>query len=249
MFHYELHYWPTIQGRGEFVRLALEYAGAPYLDVARGDVANGGGEAALLKSLTRENLHTPPFAPPYLKTVDLTIGQTANILLYIGHHHALAPADEAGWLWTHQLQLTIADFVGEVHDTHHPIGAGLYYEDQRSEAARRAREFRSERTPRFFRYFERCIECNPSDSGLLVGDAVTYADLSLFQIIEGMRYAFPRLMKRTESGYPKLVALHDRIAREPRIAAYLASKRRIAFNEEGIFRHYAELDPAEPDSG
>jgi len=243
MFRYELHYWPTIQGRGEFVRLALEYVGVEYLDVARGHEASGGGEAALLEAMSSKNLHTPPFAPPYLKTVDLTIGQTANILLYLGHHHALAPSDEAGWLWTHQLQLTIADFVAEVHDTHHPIGAGLYYEDQRNEAARRAAEFRAERVPKYFRYFERCIDVNPAASGLLVGEAVTYADLSIFQIIEGMRYAFPRLMKRSQGGYPKLLALHDRIAREPRIAAYLASKRRIAFNEEGIFRHYPELDP------
>jgi glutathione S-transferase len=243
MFHYELHYWPTIQGRGEFVRLALEYAGVEYLDVARGDEASGGGESALVKSLSRDHVHTPPFAPPYLRTVDLTIGQTANILLYIGHHHALAPPDEAGWLWTHQLQLTVADFIVEVHDVHHPIGAGLYYEDQRNEAARRAKEFCTERASKYLGYFERCIGLNPARGGLLVGDRVTYADLSMFQIVEGMRYAFPRLMKRTEGSYPKLIALHDRIAREPRIAAYLASRRRIAFNEEGIFRHYPELDP------
>ena len=41
---YELHYWPRIQGRGEFVRLALEQAGAEYVDVARGPKSSGGGE-------------------------------------------------------------------------------------------------------------------------------------------------------------------------------------------------------------
>lgn len=240
---YELHYWPTIQGRGEFVRLALEYANVSYIDVAREDESNGGGERALLESMARDNLQHPPFAPPYLKTVDLMIGQTANILLYIGAHHSLAPPAEAGWLWTHQLQLTIADFVAEVHDTHHPLGAGLYYEDQRVEADRRAQDFRKSRAPKFLSYFERVVEHNPAASGLLVGDAVTYADLSMFQMIEGLRYAFPNLMKRIESDYPKLVALHDRIEREPRIAAYLGSKRRIAFNEDGIFRRYAQLDP------
>lgn len=241
MWHYELHYWPTIQGRGEFVRLALEYAGVEYLDVARKDESEGGGEEALAASIAHE--HHPPFAPPYVKSVDLTIGQTANILLYLGHHHRLAPPDEEGWLWVHQVQLTIADFVAETHDVHHPIAASLYYEDQRDEAVRRAQEFRERRAPKFLRYFERCIDVNPAGSGLLVGDEVTYADLSLFQIVEGMRYAFPNLMKRLEPGLPRLIALHDRIAREPRIAAYLASDRRIPFNQEGIFRHYPELDP------
>lgn len=244
MSHYELYYWPTIQGRGEFVRLALEYAGVEYIDVAREHESNGGGEAALIAAMERKNLRHPPFAPPWLETVDLVIGQTANILLYIGHHHALTPLDEAGWLWTHQLQLTIADLVTEVHDTHHPLGVSLYYEDQRAEAARRAEEFRSKRAPKFLRYFERCIECNPAASDLLVCDAVTYADLSMFQIIEGLRYAFPRLMRRIEGDYPNVIALHDRIQRHPRINAYLNSKRRIPFNEEDIFRHYAELDPA-----
>jgi glutathione S-transferase len=239
---YELHYWPTIQGRGEFVRLALEYAELKYADVARGLPEQGGGEEALLDSLQRADKHRPPFAPPYLKTVDMVIGQTANILLFLGNRHALAPIDEAGWLWTHQLQLTIADFVLEAHDTHHPLGVSLYYEDQKDEARRRAAEFRKHRVPKFFGYFERVIERNDCAEGWMVGDETTYVDLSMFQVIEGMRYAFPKLMRRVERHYPRLLSLHDRVAQLPAIASYLASPRRIAFNEDGIFRRYPELD-------
>jgi glutathione S-transferase len=239
---YELHYWPTIQGRGEFVRLALEYAGIEYLDVARGPVDAGGGEAALLESLQSVDKHRPPFAPPYLKTVDRVIGQTANILLFLGNRHALAPIDEAGWLWAHELQLTIADFVVEAHDTHHPLGVSLYYEEQKAAAQRRSDEFRKHRAPKYFRYFEGILERNSAEGGWAVGDDTSYVDLSLFQLVAGMRYAFPRYLRRIESHYPRLVALHDRVARLPRIAAYLESPRRIAFNEDGIFRHYDELD-------
>jgi glutathione S-transferase len=239
---YELHYWPTIQGRGEFVRLALEYADLEYADIARGLPDKGGGEAALVDSLHSADKHRPPFAPPFLKTVDMVIGQTANILLFLGNRHALAPIDEAGWLWTHQLQLTIADFVAEAHDTHHPLGISLYYEDQKAEAKRRTAEFRKHRVPKFFSYFERVIERNDCSEGWMVGDEPTYVDLSMFQVIEGVGYAFPKLMQRVGREYPKLLGLHDRVAELPRIAAYLSSPRRIAFNEDGIFRSYPELD-------
>jgi glutathione S-transferase len=241
---YELHYWPTIQGRGEFVRLALEEAGAAYVDVARGSKRGGGGEDALLEALDDHKLVHPPFAPPFLKAGKLVIGQTANILLFLGSQHALAPRNEAGRLWTHQLQLTISDLVAEVHDTHHPIASGLYYEDQRPEARRRAADFVKTRAPKFLGYFERVLERNASGDAHLVGARVSYADLSLFQVVEGLRYAFPRAMKRLERKIPRVSALHDRIGERPRIAAYLESPRRIPFNEEGIFRHYAELDAA-----
>jgi glutathione S-transferase len=234
---YELYYWPTIQGRGEFVRLALEYAGVSYVDIGREQ-----DEDAVVKVLHDRAGHQPAFAPPVLKTVDALIGQTANILLYLGARHSLAPLDDTGWRWTNQLQLTIADFVAEVHDTHHPVGVTLYYQDQRAEAARRAQDFRHHRVPKFLDYFERVIDLNRKSSGLLVGDEVTYADLSMFQVIDGLRYAFPKLMQSLASKYPKLMTLHGRIGRLPKIAAYLASDRRIPFNEEGIFRHYAELD-------
>ena len=244
MAAYELHYWPTIQGRGEYVRLALEYAGVAYVDVARQSRAHGGGEGALMHELQRKEVIHPPFAPPWLKVGDQWIGQTANILLYLGRKHALAPRDESGELWTHQLQLTMADFVVEIHDVHHPVGVGLYYEDQREEALRRAGDFREHRVPKFLKYFETVLQRNPAGAKQLVGDRITYADLSLFQIVAGLRYAFPKLMRSIEHRYPNVVGLHDRVANEPRIAGYLASDRRIDFSTEGIFRHYPELDHA-----
>ena len=235
---YELYYWASIQGRGEFVRLALEEAGAPYVDVARTD----GGEDRLLALMAEDALACPPFAPPFLKAGKRLIGQTANILLFLGERHGLAPKGEAGRLWTHQLQLTLADLVDEVHDTHHPIAGSLYYEDQRSEAKRRAADFLATRLPKFFRYFERVLLSNPSGPEHLVGARVTYADLSLFQVVAGLNYAFPKTMARTARRHPHVMALHARVAARPRIAAYLASDRRLAFNQQGIFRHYAELD-------
>jgi glutathione S-transferase len=235
---YELYYWGEIQGRGEYVRLALEEAGADYVDVAR----KSGGTGKMMKLMAATS-GTPAFAPPYLKAGKLTIGQTANILLYLGAHHDLAPKTEAGRLWTHQLQLTIADFVVEIHDTHHPIAMGRYYEDQKPEAKIRAGDFLTSRAPKYLGYFERVLAGNRAGKGKhLVGARVTYADLSLFQIVAGLRYAFPKAMATLEKKHPRVVALHDAVAARPNIAAYLASPRRIDFNQQGIFRHYPELD-------
>lgn len=230
---YELYYWPTIQGRGEYIRLALEDAGADYVDVAR---RNEGRMMAMMRARSA----TPPFAPPFLKAGKLVIGQTANILLYLGARHGLAPKAEAGRLWVHQLQLTIADFVVEIHDTHHPLGPTLYYEDQRPSAKKRSDEFWKERVPKFLGYFEQLIA--RSGGPYLNGRRLCYADLSLFQIVEGLRYAFPNKMKRFERRVPGVIALHDRVAARPNIKTYLASDRRIPFNEDGIFRRYEVLD-------
>jgi glutathione S-transferase len=235
---YELYYWPGIPGRGEFVRLALEEAGAAYVDVAR----RADGMERMFRLLEGERVAQPPFAPPFLRAGKLLIGQTANILFYLGARHRLAPASEAGRLWAHQLQLTVTDFVAEIHDTHHPIASSLYYEDQRPEAKRRAADFLQRRAPKYLGYFERVLAQNPAGDKHLVGARVTYPDLSLFQVIEGLRYAFPGAMRRLERKCPLLVALHDRVAARPRLKAYLASPRRLAFNEQGIFRHYPELD-------
>ena len=233
---YELYYWPTIQGRGEFIRLALETAGADYLDVARGE----GGMPTMMALM--QNASRPPFAPPFLKDGELLIAQVADILLHLGPKLGLAPSDEAGRLWTHQIQLTITDLVAEVHDTHHPIASGLYYEDQKPEAKRRTDDFLEHRAPKYLGWFETVLARNPDGPGHLVGGALSYADLSLFQVVEGLRYAFPKAMKRFETTVPKLVALHDAVATTPKLKAYLASPRRIPFNEQGIFRRYPELD-------
>lgn len=232
---YELYYWPSIQGRGEYVRLALEEVGAEYADVARER-----GTASMMAMMDGTSTDTPPFAPPFLKAGKLVIGQTANILLYLGARHGLAPKSEAGRLWVHQLQLTITDLVLEIHDTHHPLGPSLYYEDQRTPAKKRTAEFWNERVPKYLGYFEGLIA--QRGGAFVTGRRLTYVDLSLFQIVAGLRYAFPKRMKKFERDIPGLVALHDRIAARPNIEVYLASPRRIPFNEDGIFRHYKALD-------
>ncbi|HET7864046.1 MAG TPA: glutathione S-transferase [Burkholderiaceae bacterium] len=239
---YELHYWPTIQGRGEFVRLALEAAGAPYIDVARGSGKAHLGMPAMLHQMEDEAQVHPPFAPPFLKDGDLVVGQTAAILHYLGPTLKLVSRSEQSRVWTQQIQLTIADMVTEAHDTHHPIASALYYEDQKPEARRRAEVFCRERMPKFLQWFERIVLRNPGGPRYLVGGKLSYADLSLFQLIEGLKYAFPAAAERVLAGTPNIVQLHDRVAELPRVAAYLRSERRIPFNEQGIFRRYPELD-------
>jgi glutathione S-transferase len=226
---YELYYWPGIQGRGEFIRLALEEAAADYVDVARRSERSGMGMSAMVELMENDSVSRPSFAPPFLKAGDQIIGQTANILLFLGPRLGL-------------VQLTIADMVTEIHDTHHPIASGLYYHDQKPEALRRATDFTGARLPKFMDYFETVLARNPDSDTWLAGAALSYADLSMFQMMAGLRYAFPHTMKRLMPQYPQLAALHDRVAARKRIAAYLSSTRRQPFNQQGIFRHYKELD-------
>jgi glutathione S-transferase len=235
---YELYYWPDIQGRGEFIRLALEEAAADYVDVARRRGKRG--VAAMRNLLDGRGIARAPYAPPFLRAGKLVVAQTANILLYLGARLGLAPRDEAGRLWVHQLQLTISDLVVEIHDTHHPISGWLYFEEQRPAARRRTRDFWRYRVPKYLGYFERVLA--KSGGPHLLGRRLSYADLSLFQIVEGLRYAFPKRMRRFERKVPRVIALHDRVAARPRIAAYLASDRRIAFSQWGIYRYFKELD-------
>lgn len=239
---YELHYWPTIPGRGEFVRLALEAAGAPYIDVARGDEAAGQGLPAMQAVMNDKRQPHPPLAPPFLVDGPLVIGQTATILQHLGPTLKLVPRNAALQLWTQQIQLTIADLVTEAHDTHHPIASSLFYDDQQAEAKRRAAHFCRERLPKYLHWFEAIIRRNPAGDRQLVGGKLSYADLSLFQVIEGLRYAFPQAAGRVLAGTPGIVGLHRRVAALPKVAAYLRSARRIPFNEQGIFRCYPELD-------
>jgi len=238
---YELFYWPGIPGRGEYVRLALEEAGAPYVDVAR---ERETGMDEMIGLLEGEGTKRPSFAPPFLRDGRTIIGQTSAILFWLGPRLSLAPSSEAGALWTHQLQLTIADLVTEAHDVHHPVGVGLYYADQKREAARRAEEFRTARIPKFLDYFEAVLATNGATKTKLhlVGRSLTYADLSLFHTLEGLAYAFPKTTGRLMRGRPLLSSLREVVKKRPRIKAYLASERRQPFNENGIFRHYRELD-------
>ena len=240
MARYTLYYWPTIQGRGEFVRLALEQAGADYVDVARGS-GRGRGVAQLGRLLESDAAH-PPFAVPALADGDVLVAQTAAILLYLGPRLGLAPDGEAASLWAHQIQLTLVDLVGEAHNTHHPVGNGLYYEDQQPEAARAADDFRRERIPKFVGWLETILTRNPDGNAHLVGAGLTYVDLSAFQVVEGLRYAFPRAAEAALGRTPLLAGLSDRVRALPNIAAYLQSERRLPFNEQGIFRRYPELD-------
>jgi glutathione S-transferase len=239
---YQLYYWPGIQGRGEYIRLALEEAGARYIDVARMPHKQGGGEAAILRLLEDSGLERPPFAVPCLKAGKQLIAQTANILLFLGPRLGLAPRDAAGKIWTHQLQLTLSDFVVEIHDTHHPLGGDLYYEEQKSAARRRAQQFLAERLPKFLDYFEGVLKRNTQRGGWMVGPRLTYADLSMAQVVAGLRYAFPNASRGALRSRPRLRALHRAAFSRPRIRRYLASDRRIAFNNDDIFRRYPELD-------
>jgi glutathione S-transferase len=233
---YQLFYWPGIQGRGEFVRLALEDAGASYDDVAR----HAGGMDRMMKIMRGAGEKRRPFAPPFLRAGKLTIAQVANILFYLGPRLKLAPADENGRLWLNALQMTVTDFVKEIHDTHHPIATGLYYEDQKPAAKQFTGHFLRNRVPKYLGYFEGVLE--KSGGNYLLGRKATYVDLSMFQLMEGLRYAFPKAMKKVERKIPGLVGVRDRVAERPSIADYLKSERRIAFNEDGIFRRYPELE-------
>jgi glutathione S-transferase len=239
---YELFYWPGLQGRGEFVRLALEDAGAAYIDVARGSEKKGLGVSAMFALMEGEGIANPQFAPPFLRDGAVVIGQTAAILHYLGHRLGLAPDDEAGRLWVHQIQLTITDIVAETYNTHHPIDEDLYFHEQKAEAVHRADVFRRTRLPKFLDWFERVLSGNPAGDTCLAGGSTTYADLSLFQLLEGLIYAFPKATVGILAMLPRVCPLHAAVAKRPRLKAYLKSRRRVPFNEFGIFRFYHELD-------
>ncbi|NCP17627.1 MAG: glutathione S-transferase [Erythrobacter sp.] len=233
---YDLWYWPGIQGRGEFVRLALEAAGVPYRDRARTD-----GVDALVDDLdARSGIR--PYAPPYLVDGDMCIAQAAHILTWLADRHGFGADDERSNLQLIMLQLTVTDIVAEAHDTHHPIAGDLYFEDQKDAAVRAAENFREQRMPKYFRYFEDALSAN--DGPFALGERWSHVDTSFFQLVEGLRYAFPIRMTAIEGDYPRLIACRDAVAELKGIKSYLASERRIAFNEDGIFRHNPELDAA-----
>jgi len=237
---YELYYWPHIPGRGEYVRLALEEGEADYVDVARLPENEGGGRAAVAKLLQDASIAHPPFAPPLLKAGRLMVSHTAHILQYLGPRLGLVPKAEAQRLWAHGLQLTITDFVREAHDVHHPIANSLYYEDQKTESLRRAGHFKTERLTKFLNYFETVL--TRSGGRYMLGKSLSYVDLSMFQVMESLNYAFPKTMAGIQAKVPRLIALHDGVAARPRIAQYIASPARLPFSTHDLMRHYPELD-------
>ena len=196
---YELYYWPGAQGRGEFIRLALEEAGARYVDVALVPEAKGGGVPAILRVLEARGVERVPFAVPILKAGRQLIAQTPNILLFLGGRLKLAPRDEAGKLWTNQLQLTILDLYLEIFHTHHPLGDGYAYEEQKSAAKRRTKDFLSVRLPKFLGYFERVLERNHARGPWMVG-----ARLSLRGFVHGAGHRGSAL--RLSPGHPQGIA-------------------------------------------
>lgn len=242
---YALYYWPSLPGRGEFVRLVLEQAGVAYDDVARRPTAEGGGVPALMAQLRGDGPGLRPLAPPVLVHGRLRLAQMPNICAFLGARHGLVPDDEPAKAEAMQLMLTVADLVVEAHDTHHPVGKGDYYEDQKPEARRYAAQFVAQRLPKFLRYFESVLQANQQGQRRhLLGGSVTYVDLAMDQLLRGIEYAFPRAFARLEPEIPGLLALRGHVDELPRIAAYRASPRCIPFNETGIFRRYPELDLA-----
>ncbi|MEM1414031.1 MAG: glutathione S-transferase [Myxococcota bacterium] len=240
---YELYYWPTLPGRGEMVRLVLEAAGVPYRDVAR----ENGGDLDVVLAARKGALGgaTRPFAPPILKHGELVLAQTAVLVDYLGRRHGLVPEDEAERERVRMLVLTWLDVLGEAHDTHHPLGVSFPYEDQLPEARKAAAHFREQRLAGWLRHFDSVVEENGGEWH--VGQAMSTADLVGFQVLEGLAYAFPRAFAPLLAERALLRALRERVAMAPRVAAYLASDRRLPMDETGIFRRYPELDAVRED--
>jgi glutathione S-transferase len=229
---YQLWYWPSIPGRGEFVRLALEAAEIEYEDMAR----EQGAEALIADLQGRGGIR--PFAPPYLVDGELCIGQTAHILAFLADRHDFGAGELEVDLQLIQLQLDITDIVAEVHNVHHPVAAALYYQDQMDAAYEAARHYRDQRLPKYLDHFEAALEENGGPC--VLGDRWTHVDTSLFQLMEGLDYMFPNRMR--ELDYPRLELCRQAMMEIAGVEQYLASDRRLSFNEDGIFRFYPELD-------
>jgi glutathione S-transferase len=232
---YQLWYWPSIPGRGEFVRLPLEAAGVPYRDMAREL-----GADALIEDMKQRQGHKP-FAPPYIVEGDLVIGQVAHILTVLSDRHGFGAGELSRDLQLIQLQLDISDIVQEVHSVHHPLAIGKYYHEQKEAALVRAQEFRSERMVKYLKHFEQALSLE--DGPFVLGARWSHVDTSLFQLCAGLAYAFPRRFAALQSRYRRVQGACEAVANLPGVAAYRASDRCISFNEDGIFRHYPELDP------
>ncbi|KAH7124233.1 glutathione transferase [Dactylonectria macrodidyma] len=245
---YDLIYWPTVPGRGEAVRLMLEEAGASYTDTAVEENCIELVMAQTSKTNTGDASNPPPFAPPILKHGNLLIHQLPNILQYLSTRLGLAPTyddENNGIFHVNQLALTALDGLSnEAHDVHHPISVDFYYEDQKEAAKKRAENYIDSRLPKFIGYFERVLKGEASGEGpWLYGGALSYADLVLFQCIDGLKFAFPKALAKMEESkeYEGVFKLYGAVKERPRIKEYLASDRRLKYGN-GLWRHYPELD-------
>ena len=197
----------------------------------------------MLALLHGEGTSHIPFAPPFLRDGGVIVSHAAAILLYPGRADRTRANRRRTGAYGRTRYRAITDIVAEVYNSHHPIDADKWFHEQKDAAIARAAVFRRDRMPKYsFGWFERLLAANPAGVDHLVGGFVTYADLSLFQLVEGLRFAFPLASERTLARLPRVTALHKAMAERPRLKAYLASERRVPFKETGIFRRYPELD-------
>jgi len=237
---YRLYYWPNLPGRGEFIRLVLEQAGAKYVDIARQPEAEGGGMPPLMALRYGQGEGQPAYAPPVLRAGDFWLAQTPAICDYLAAIHRLVPTEPQGRARALQVFLTIFDVLGEVHDTHHPISKARFYEDQKQAAKQNATSFLQDRLPNHMAYFDRVL--SQAGGAYLLGHTLTYVDLAMYQLLLGLKHAFPKGASQVLTQTPGLSALFDKVAAQPRVAAFKASDRSVAFSNDGIFRNYPELD-------
>lgn len=144
------------------------------------------------------------------------------------------------------MALTALDLNNEVHDTHHPLAVGKYYEEQKEAALEKAKDVRENRLPKFFSYFERNLKFNESNGGgkgrFLVGNRLTFADLVVWQVLDGCLFAFPKEMEARKKEFQGLFGtFYESVRGKGGLEEYLKSERRLPYSE-GIFRHYPELD-------
>ena len=250
---YELLYWPEIPGRGEFIRLAFEATGTSYKDVA--NESKDGINAVLAAKaddLTIDSDGNPPaFAPPALRILGegkegktLVLYQTPAILSYLGDKLGLAGEDEVEKHWILSHTLTALDLNNEAHDTHHPVAVAKYYEDQKEEALKKATDFRENRLPKFFSFFERVLKGNDENGQgkYLVGSKLSYADTTVWHVLNGLKFAFPKELEAREKEFPTLFGtFYPSVQEQSGLKDYLSSDRRKPYSM-GIFRHYPELD-------
>jgi glutathione S-transferase len=184
---FELIYWPGDPGRAEHIRLALEYAGAKYIDTALSKDALTTVLAQISDDQLGDSLNPPCYAPPILRHGQLAINQTPNVLLYLGPKLGLVPGIDENpnnLFRVNALALSALDGLSnEVHNCHHPISTSLYYEEQKDESIRASTAWVTKRLPIFLAYFQKVLSGEASGQGpWLFGGKTSYADLVLYHV-------------------------------------------------------------------